>query len=45
MLLPCFHFLRRPALTDPADEFVLAVAVASECDTIGEFLALLQEKK
>ena len=28
------HFLWRPALRDPADEFVLELAVASECDAV-----------
>jgi putative PIN family toxin of toxin-antitoxin system len=28
------HFLWRPALRDPADEFVLELAVAAECDAV-----------
>jgi predicted nucleic acid-binding protein len=28
------HFLWRPALTDPADEFVLELAVAAGCDAL-----------
>ena len=28
------HFLWRPALSDPGDEFVLELAVAAECDAI-----------
>lgn len=28
------HFLWRPALTDPRDEFVLELAVAARCDAI-----------
>ncbi len=28
------HFLWRPALRDPADEFVLELAVAAECEAI-----------
>lgn len=28
------HFLWRPALTDPKDEFVLELAVAAECDAL-----------
>lgn len=28
------HFLWRPALRDPADEFVLELAMAAECDAV-----------
>ena len=28
------HFLWRPALSDPGDEFVLELAVAAQCDAI-----------
>ena len=28
------HFLWRPSLRDPADEFVLELAVAAECDAV-----------
>ena len=28
------HFLWRPALRDPADEFILELAVAAECDAV-----------
>jgi predicted nucleic acid-binding protein len=28
------HFLWRPALTDPRDEFILELAVAAGCDTV-----------
>ena len=28
------HFLWRPALNDPADEFILELAVAAQCDAV-----------